>query len=59
MSTSHVDTDSIYLNMIVPLINEGLPPGAPPFGTDEAVAACEAMSSREELYYSDGMIYKV
>ena len=59
MSTSHVDTDSIYLNLILPLINEGLPADAPPFGTAEAVASCEAMSAREELYYSDGMIYKV
>ncbi|RPD58347.1 ATP dependent DNA helicase [Lentinus tigrinus ALCF2SS1-6] len=59
MSTSHVDTDSIYLNIILPLINEGLPPGVAPFGTPEAAAACEVMSSREELYYNDGMIYKV
>ncbi|KAI0724228.1 ATP dependent DNA helicase [Cerioporus squamosus] len=59
MSTSHVDADSIYLNLILPAINEGLPADAPSFGTAEATAACDVMNSREEIYFADGMIYKV
>lgn len=57
-ATSYENQEEFILADLVQQINEGLPTSSL-FGTDEAIAACTVMSTRNELMLSDGVVYKI
>lgn len=57
-SSTLQDTEQIELENLLPMINEGLS-SVELFGTDEATNACQVMTDANELFISEGIVYKM